>query len=92
MKEKFNGDNPINARIKIDYSGVKPKVRFSYPDKKNQFRGDMLLPVFVCWVVILFVGYIGFSIAGYDIKEFSLFNENNKTQFDNYTEFIYFNF
>ena len=36
MVEKFNGNSGKNARININYSGKKPKVRFSYPDKKRQ--------------------------------------------------------
>ena len=39
-KLKKNGNLPVNARINIEY-GIKPKISFSYPDKKNQVRGSM---------------------------------------------------
>jgi hypothetical protein len=50
-KRTFKGDSPKNARIKIDYSGVKPNVRFSYPSKPEQFEGSMFGVVFVAWVI-----------------------------------------
>lgn len=50
--ERFDGEAPINARIKIDYSKNKPKVSFSYPDKKNQFKGSMFYPLVAGWLII----------------------------------------
>ncbi len=55
MVEKFKGNNPKNARIKIDYSGVKPKVTFSYPSKKYGVTGSMLPFIFLFWVLILLI-------------------------------------
>jgi len=51
MKE-YSEEDPINARIKIDYTGVKPNVRFSYPDKKNQVKGSMFCPVVFMWIIL----------------------------------------
>jgi len=42
---KKNGHLPLNARINIKYNSNKPKISFSYPDKKNQIRGSMLYPI-----------------------------------------------
>lgn len=56
MTMKFKGGSPKNARIKIDYSGVKPNVSFSYPDKKNQGGGSMLMYIFMVFV-LLGLGY-----------------------------------
>jgi len=56
MKE-HNGENPQNARIKINYTGKKPKVNFSYPiDKKNSgTRGNMFLEVQMLCLFIFFI-------------------------------------
>lgn len=51
---RFEGDETKNARIRIDYSGVKPDVTFSYPAKSYQFTGSMF-PELVFYGVILFV-------------------------------------
>lgn len=73
-KRTFEGDSPINARIKIDYSKNQPKVSFSYPDKKRQLKGSMYLPILVFWVVAVILLY--FSINFYtDIsKPIPLYN------------------
>lgn len=52
VKKTFNGEEPVNARIKIDYTGKKPKVKFEYPDKKNQFHGSMFWVIMMFWVII----------------------------------------
>ncbi len=51
MREE-NGNETINSRIKIDYSGVKPRVKFSYPDKKNQNEGNMFIYVIFGWLIL----------------------------------------
>ena len=52
--EEFNGENPQNARIRIDYTKKKPKISFSYPVKKKDSvtRGDMMMEVFMGWIII----------------------------------------
>ncbi|HED06265.1 MAG TPA: hypothetical protein ENI61_06250 [Ignavibacteria bacterium] len=62
MVDKFNGGNSKNARIKIDYSGIKPKVNFSYPDKKNQYSGDMFSPVIFGSMLIIILIYLTYSL------------------------------
>ncbi len=52
MKAKFQEEKTLNARIKIDYRGKKPKVTFRYPDQKNQVVGSML-PHIKLWVLLL---------------------------------------
>jgi len=59
MPMKFKGGSPKNARIKIDYSGVKPNVTFSYPDKKHQTSGTMF------FYIVLFFMIIGMSYYSY---------------------------
>jgi len=51
MKE-YDGGTPLNARIKIDYSGKKPKVKFSFPKRREQKEGSMLKYVFILWVLV----------------------------------------
>jgi len=51
-KYSFKGGNAKNARIRIDYSGKKPKVEFSYPSKKHGFEGSMFPMVCLIWFVI----------------------------------------
>jgi hypothetical protein len=50
-KSVHHGDAPVNARIKINYSGEKPIVKFEYPKKKKkQHHGSMFYVVFIGWV------------------------------------------
>jgi len=64
-KERFNGDSCKNARIKINYSKDKPKVSFSYPDKKNQrSEGTMFLTILVFWLFLNTPALFFISIAG----------------------------
>lgn len=87
MKE-YNGRCPKNSRIKIDYTGVKPRVRFSYPAKKEQMQGSMFF-----WI---FIGYCLLCLPAFAIN--SLLEENynpeaddmkNKSEYDlsNYSDF-----
>jgi len=52
MSRTFNGNCNKNARIKIDYSGVKPKVNFSYPSKIYGVSGSMFTWIFMFWFLI----------------------------------------
>ena len=83
MVEKFDGGNPLNARIKVDYSGVKPKVHFSYPDKKNQERFSMIMPVFMGWAIIWF-----FLIMGLGIQDTFFSEKDEITDFSVYFQCI----
>lgn len=49
---RFNGNTNKNARIKIDYRGIKPTVKFSYPDYKNQTSGSLFYIIFMLWFII----------------------------------------
>lgn len=53
-KYVFNGKNPQNARIRINYNGMrKPKVSFSYPlHRKDAFRGTMFFTLFMVWCLL----------------------------------------
>ncbi len=63
MVKKYNGDSCKNARIKIDYNGLKPKVNFSYPDKKNQETSSMFPTIMGIWFLIFCFVFIGYSFA-----------------------------
>ena len=45
LQEKHDGGTARNARIRIDYQGLKPKVQFSYPSLKDQVVGNMLYTI-----------------------------------------------
>ena len=83
----FDGKTAKNARIKIDYSGKKPNVFFSYPDKKNQSEATMFPYIlFVCFIL----GLILMICEGYgdeldaippqDYYEFQEYYYNNLNQ------------
>jgi len=88
MVEKFNGNSGKNARININYSGKKPKVRFSYPDKKKQSGQvgfNMFLYIFIGWFVFSGLILIGVSIS----QNYMMPNEEvNKTDMYNYSQCI----
>jgi len=50
--EVHNGNCAVSARINIDYQGKKPKVSFSYPDKKNQQHGSLFVHILIVWLII----------------------------------------
>ena len=81
MVEKFKGNNPKNARIKIDYSGVKPKVTFSYPSKKYGVTGSMFPFIFFGWILILVCLS---SIIGINTLDNNSLNQT--TNFSDYSE------
>jgi len=93
--EKFNGHSPKNARIKIDYSGLKPRVRFSYPNKKKQRSGSMLVLIFLVWSIINLPLFFLINIyttnnqptLSLKISSSDKFSELNKT---NYNDFVIF--
>jgi len=82
MRE-VNGENPQNARIKISYSKKKPTVKFSYPVKKkdSRTRGDMLFPVIIGWIIILFFVWIGISIGSNSIGAYQRDNQTSQEKF-----------
>jgi hypothetical protein len=57
MAEHFKGNTAKNARIKIDYSGVRPDVKFSYPDRKRQYSASMFYPLQRISLIILLLIY-----------------------------------
>jgi len=79
MVEKYKGNSCKTARIKIDYRGLKPKVNFSYPDKKNQEQYSMFPFIFIFWgSFIIFSFVVGSLIYPEDI------DEEEKVDFSNY--------
>lgn len=60
--KRYNGDSCRNARIKIDYRGIEPEVRFSYPRLKDYTTGSMLPFIFFGWAFLLLVFVILSSI------------------------------
>lgn len=70
MREE-NGNSTKNARIKIDYSKIKPSVTFTYPSKEIQNGGSMYLIIFICsFFLSLFVVCISeTATSDWDLKE-----------------------
>jgi hypothetical protein len=66
MSQTFKGNSCKNARIKIDYSGVKPDVTFSYPSKiyGTSPNGGMIMYIFMAWFVIWLIGF--YAIGAHD--------------------------
>jgi len=69
-KLKENGNLAMNARINIKYNSEKPKVSFSYPDKKTQLKGSMFEPI--RGVLLLFASITGFFQYIQDPERFLL--------------------
>jgi hypothetical protein len=74
MKE-VNGKDPVNARIRINYSGKKPKVSFSYPEKKNQFRGSMFPFIFFGWLLMNIPLLIYFNYSFNHLPDLSTYEQ-----------------
>ena len=86
-KYSFKGNTAKNARIRIDYSGKKPNVQFSYPSKKNGTEGSMLPIIFLCWWVIA-----GIFLVGFRFHETITFNyESNSTNETTIVNGTYYN-
>jgi len=87
MGKKYYGSQPSNARIKIDYSKKKPRVSFSFPDKKNQRKGSLFLQVFGVWLILNLSGAIVFNLfqlGNMESKDNSIYNTSYKI-LSNYT-------
>lgn len=56
--KKYQEEGNYNARIGIDYNKDKPKVSFSYPDKKTQVKGSMGMVVFNYYCYLLCIIFI----------------------------------
>jgi len=68
-KRVVNGENPMNARIRIDYSKKIPDVKFRYPDKRTQVKGSMFFNIMFIWIILLFIPYLIYSYTtGYNIN------------------------
>lgn len=94
MKE-YNGENPQNARIKINYSGKKPKVKFSYPvNKKDTKTNVSLFPaMMMIWILMNIPVLIYFSLNDKDFFEVKVdYNLSREYNVSNYTDFLrYYN-
>ncbi len=68
MSDTYTGKSPRNARIKIDYTGESPSVKFVYP-RKDGYVGSMFTEFLFVWIFLLFFFTIiwssGFTF-GYD--------------------------
>ena len=88
--ERYDGDRPQNARIRINYKGKKPKVRFSYPMNKKDSRtiGNMMLAVLMGWILINLplLLYISNSqeTLQLDYEPYNKYNISNYSEFINY--------
>jgi hypothetical protein len=57
MSQTFKGHSCKNARIKVDYSGKKPDVTFSYPSNKYGTEAGMGFYIFTGWFIIWIIGF-----------------------------------
>lgn len=82
---KKDGNTTMNARINIKY-GNKPKISFSYPDKKTQLKGSMFTAILMFWMLIFMIGYLSlyFFGANYDVLSASY----EKSALQTYSECI----
>jgi len=64
MVKFYKGNSPRNARIRIDYTGEYPSVRFKYP-RKDGWVGSMLPLLQKIWLFFLLVFFIIFPSLGY---------------------------
>jgi hypothetical protein len=62
--KKYQEEGNYNARIGIDYNDKKPKVSFSYPNKKLQFNGSGYSTAKEIWWIIFFIGLFLWIIFG----------------------------
>jgi hypothetical protein len=83
----FDGKTSMNARVDVDYSKKQPKVKFSYPDRKNQMKGSMF---WFIWILIFVVSIYSF----YFYDDFVLLNDNlnntinyNGTQYQKFVKY-----
>ena len=82
-KDIHKGGSPKNARIKINYEGKKPTVRFSYPSKNTQVEGGMFNIIFVFYFLLILGSYY-FYYSGLifqkDVYDKELYNECLKNE------------
>ena len=64
VEKNVNGDMPLNARINIKYNKDKPKISFSYPDKKTQARGSMFFSIQIIILIVGLLIYFFFMLSG----------------------------
>lgn len=77
MVKNFYGNSTKNARIKIDYSGKKPNVKFSYPSKQYGFQGSMFPYLLFIWTIPCFIFWAATT---------SNLDQYNKTELQSFTE------
>jgi hypothetical protein len=86
-KHSKNGLKPINARIKIEYSGkLKPKISFSYPQEKTQFRASMFSE-FILFSEGLIVLFLLFNslIMNLDKQDYKFTQQYTNDSLERYT-------
>ncbi len=60
MVKRHYGGDPYNSRVDIEYVGGKPKVAFTFPNKRLQVRGSMLryIQSFFYIIILIFLMYM----------------------------------
>ena len=76
-KREVNGKETANARIRINYKNKKPKVKFSYPDKKNQASGSMFPFILMGWILINLPIILSIGIMNTSTEDFKDINNYN---------------
>jgi len=62
MVKTYNGNSPRNARIKVDYTGESPSVKFEYP-RKDGYVGSMFMEILGIWSILVYLVAIIFGVG-----------------------------
>lgn len=81
--KKYQEEGNYNARIGIDYDEKKPKVSFSYPNKKLQHRGIGYSTASEIWKIVFIIGVFIWVIFGN-----TSFIHSDFYDFENYTNCV----
>ena len=91
-RKKYEGNETCNARININYKGVKPKVKFSYPDKPNQFHGSMFAYIFIGWFLIYITLGVGATMLTAWNNEYTVYHNPTVQKYSKCAEFYETNY
>lgn len=91
MVEK-EGKYPCNARVDVDYTGKKPKVNFSYPDKNPkkdaEKQGGNIFVLLFLMIILLAIPYAIFVTD----SEYNEYPSNCSIEWDNHTKNVTYNY
>ena len=90
--EKYQEDNPNNARVFIDYTGKKEKVKFEYVKTNGVFK-IVFIPIFNLWMIIniilMSILFYSFGISYLIINGLPEYSEVSFSLGINWTQLIF---